>query len=204
LAWIVKAHSEGKRIMPGDTELQQQLASIEDLLSKVESTADPSLRASVRELVELVMNLHGAGLSRMLEFARAAGEPGEALAQKMGRDELVGSLLVLHGQHPLSLEARAAEALDRARVRLRPHGGEVELLSIEDGAIHLRLQSKGEGCGSTAQSMKEIVEAAVYQAAPDLTSLIIEGAEEKQGFVPLEMLLTSRPASFALNGKGGL
>ena len=42
-----------------------------------------------------------------------------------------------------------------------------------------------------------IVEEAIYQAAPDLTALTIEGAEEKQGFVPLEMLQTTMPV---LNG----
>ena len=32
------------------------------------------------------------------------------------------------------------------------------------------------------------MEGAVYQAAPDAVSLAIEGGEDKQGFVPLEML----------------
>ena len=190
--------------MPGNPDLQRRLASIEELLRTVDSAADPSLRTNVRELVELVMNLHGAGLERMLELTRAAGEPGEAVLQKMGRDEVAGSLLVLHGLHPLSMEARVAEALDRVRSRLRPHGGEVELLRVEDGAIRLRLHAKSQGCGSAAKSLEEMVEDAVYQAAPDLTSLTIEGAEEKRGFVPLEMLLSSQPAPFALNGKGGL
>ncbi len=53
----------------------------------------------------------------------------------------------------------------------------------------------GCGCARTdtdavrpRKALKEIVENAVYQAAPDITSLVIEGADEKQGFVPLEML----------------
>jgi len=78
----------------------------------------------------------------------------------------------------------------------------VELLSLERGAIRLRIQANSHGCGSTAQALKEMVEDAIYQAAPDLTSLIIEGAEEKAGFVPLEMLQSAPPLA---NGvKGGL
>jgi len=197
--------------MPANRELQSRLGSIEELLRKIESVADPSLRANVEELVELVMNLHGAGLERILEFIRAAGDSGEAVIKKLGGDELTASLLVLYGLHPLNVEARVTQALDKVRSRLRPHGGEVELLSVQDGAIRLRLHAKGQGCGSTAQSLKEMVEEAVYQAAPDLTTLIVEGAEEKQSFVPLEMLLDSHPAPLALNGfslraagKGGL
>jgi Fe-S cluster biogenesis protein NfuA len=197
--------------MPANAELQHRLGSIEELLHQVESAADPSLRASVQELVELVMNLHGAGLERMLELIRATGDSGEAAVQRLGRDELVGGLLVLHGLHPQTVEARVTDALDKVRARLRPHGGEVELLTVQDGAVRLRLHAKSQGCGSTAQSLKEMVEDAVYQAAPDLTSLTIEGAEEKQSFVPLEMLLDSQPATLARNcpaltsaGKGGL
>ncbi len=189
--------------MPANPEFQRRLGSIEELLRKIESAADPSLRTTVQELVELVMSLHGAGLERILELLGGTGDSGEAAIQKLGRDELVASLLVLYGLHPLGVEARVIRALDKAGSRLRSHGGSAELLSVQEGAVRLRLHAEGHGCGSTAQSLKEIVEEAIYQAAPDLTALNIEGAEEKQGFVPLEMLQTSMPV---LNGhaKGGL
>jgi Fe-S cluster biogenesis protein NfuA len=177
--------------MAAQAEFQQRLKSIEQLTREIESTADPALRASVQELVRLVMDLHGAGLERMLEVIRAPGDGGEVLIHKLGRDELVASLLVLYGLHPLNLEARVIQAVDKAGSKLRSHQGDVELLSIEAGAVRLRLQANGHGCGSTAPALKEIVEDAVYQAAPDITSLVIEGAEEKEdkgGFVPLEML----------------
>jgi len=38
------------------------------------------------------------------------------------------------------------------------------------------------------------LEEAMYRAAPDLTSLTIEGVEEKQSFVPLQMLRDSQQA----------
>ncbi len=188
--------------MPGQAEFQQRLKSIEQLTREIESTADPSLRASVQELVRLVMDLHGAGLERMLEVIRAPGDGGEVLIHKLGRDELVASLLVLYGLHPLNLEARVFQALDKAGTKLRSHEGEVELLSIEEGAVRLRLHANGHGCGSTAAALKEMVEDAVYQAAPDITALVIEGVDGKDGFVPLEMLRAA-PLLSPLQ-KGGL
>jgi Fe-S cluster biogenesis protein NfuA len=191
--------------MPGQAEFQQRLKSIEQLTREIESTADPSLRASVQELVRLVMDLHGAGLERMLEVIRAPGDGGEVLIHKLGRDELVASLLVLYGLHPLNLEARVFQALDKAGTKLRSHEGDVELLSIEEGAVRLRLHANGHGCGSTAAALKEIVEDAIYQAAPDITALVIEVADEegaKDGFVPLEMLRAA-PLLSPLQ-KGGL
>jgi len=76
-------------------EFEKRLQSIEGLLGKIESTADPSLRADVQELVQAVMDLHGAGIERMLEVIRASGEGADHVIHKLGRDELVASLLVL-------------------------------------------------------------------------------------------------------------
>jgi Fe-S cluster biogenesis protein NfuA len=186
--------------MPAQPEFQQRLQSIERLLGKIEAAADPDLRTTVQELVQLVMDLHGAGLGRMLELIRAAGDGGVSIIQKLGRDELVASLLVLYGLHPIDIEARVNQALDKVRSRLRAREGEVELLTIQDGAVRLRLHANGRGCGSTADALKEMVEEAVYQTAPDITSLVIEGAGERQGFVQLEVLQGTAPASHLSNG----
>ncbi len=174
--------------MSAQSDFQQRLQSIERLLSEIEAAADPSLRGTVRELVQLVMDLHGAGFERALDLTRAAGPIGDNLLAKFSGDDLIASLLVLHGLHPLSLEARIERALERASTRLRPHQGEVELLAIQDGAVRVRLRANGHGCGSAAEALKEIVEDCIYQAAPDVAELTIEDAGEKQGFVPIEML----------------
>ncbi|HEY3740090.1 MAG TPA: NifU family protein [Bryobacteraceae bacterium] len=176
--------------MTAQAEFQERLQSIETLLSAVESAADPNVRASVQELMRLVMDLHGAGLERTLELIHSCGDEGGRMIDKLGRDELVSSLLILYGLHPAALEERVVQALDKVRPRLRSHDGEVELLNIvEDGSVRLRIEAKGHGCGSTAQALKQLVEESVYQFAPDVTTLVIEGADENpSAFVPLEML----------------
>ena len=62
--------------MPANPEFQRRLGSIEELLRKIESAADPSLRTTVQELVELVMSLHGAGLDAFLSFSVAPATRG--------------------------------------------------------------------------------------------------------------------------------
>jgi Fe-S cluster biogenesis protein NfuA len=162
--------------MTAQPDFQQRLKSIERLLGEIEAAADPNLRATAQELVQLVMDLHGAGLERMLELIRSSDE---GVVEKLGRDELVASLLILYGLHPVDLETRVAQALEKARVRLRPHEGEVELLGIQEGVVRLRIHlnrhgANGHGCGSTPEALKEIVESAIYQAAPDVASMLIE------------------------------
>jgi len=174
--------------MPAQPEFAQRLQLIETLLGKIEAVADPSLRAQVRELLQLVMDLHGAGLERILEVIRAASDGGDGIVHKIGRDDLVASLLVLYGLHPLDLETRVVQALDKVRSRLRSHEGEVELLSAQNGAVKLRVRANGH---ASPQALKEMVENAVYHGAPDFTSLDIEVVGDKTGFVPIEMLQRS-------------
>jgi hypothetical protein len=182
--------------MTGTAEFQQRLESIEVVIRQIEATSDPNVRTAARELVQLVMELHGAGLERILEILRSTGESGQNVLGTLGRDDMVSSLLVLYGLHPLSIEERVGQAVEKANRQMRARDATVELLGMEDGAVRLNLKTNGHG-----PALKEIVEAAIYQAAPDITSLVIDGAEEKQGFVPLEMLLGS---SLANSGKVGV
>jgi len=170
--------------MTGTPEFQRRLESIEEVIRQIEATGDPNVRTAARELVQLVMELHGTGLERIMEILRSNGEAGQNMLGSLGRDDMVSSLLVLYGLHPLSLEERIHQAIEKANRQMRSRDGSVELMGIEDGLVRLHLKANGHG-----PALKEVVEAAVYQAAPDITSLIIDGAEEKQGFVPLEMLL---------------
>jgi len=182
--------------MTGTPEFQQRLESIETVIRQIEATADPNVRTAARELVQLVMELHGTGLERIMEILRAGGDSGEALLGTLGRDDMVSSLLVLYGLHPLSIEQRIDQAIEKANRQMRSRDGKVELAGIQDGNVRLNLKANGHG-----PALKEIIEAAVYQAAPDITTLVIDGAEEKQGFVPLEMLLSHSPAN---SGKVGV
>ena len=67
----------------------------------------------------------------------------------------------------------------------------MKLVSIDEGAVQLRLHTSGHACGSTTKDLRSIVEGSMYDFAPDLTSLTILGSEDEpsSGFVPLESLL---------------
>jgi Fe-S cluster biogenesis protein NfuA len=176
--------------MQEDKEFQQRIQKIEGLVHKLETIADPNARACAQELMQALMDLHGAGLERMMEIAWQMKEPGNAIIDDFARDELVASLLLLYGLHPLDLETRVQQALDKVRPYLRSHSGQVELLGVKDGAVRLRLESSGKGCGSTTTTLKSAIEEALYEAAPDMTGLEIEEAREQAsspGLVQLKM-----------------
>jgi len=181
--------------MPGSPDFQRKLESIEELLHRIEAASDPNQRATAQELVKAIMDLHGSGLERILEVLASAGTLGQSAIDTLSQDDLVSSLLVLYGIHPRPIEDRITQALDKLRPSLKKRGGEIDVLHLTEGVVKLRLHANGN-----AASLREFVEAAIYQAAPDIVSLLIEGPEEHQGFVPLDMLR----GSSATNGKHGL
>ncbi|HXN97778.1 MAG TPA: NifU family protein [Candidatus Acidoferrales bacterium] len=179
--------------MPTSNEIQNQLKSIEALVHRIEKATDPALSATAKELVQLLMELHGAGLERMLEIVDQPGASAPAIIEAFGRDDLVRSLLLLYGLHPDGLEARVLQALEKTRPYLKSHGGNVSLIDVSDsGAVTLRLEGNCHGCPSSSATLKLAVEEAIYEAAPDVTAIIVQGSIQEQSpaiaFVPLSQL----------------
>ncbi len=182
--------------MTDEKDLRERVQRIGDLVQNIETIADPALRANTKELVQSLMDLHGAALERALEIVAEATEPGIPLIDKLGRDPLVSNVLVLYGLHPEELDTRIHQALERVRPSLRKQSCEVELLSLSEGIVKLRVQTGEHTCGSTAKTVQAMLEGAIYDAAPDLISLTIEGLDGKpsSGFVAVDKLIAAAPA----------
>ncbi len=177
--------------MADGKDFREDMQRIGGLVQEIESIADPAVRATAKNLMQSLMDLHGAALEKALDIVAEAGEPGMNIIERLGRDSLVSSLLILYGLHPEDIETRVVKAVERVRPQLRKQGCEVELLGAENGVIRLRAETGSHTCGSTAKTVQSTLEGAMYDAAPDLTSLVIEGFEEKpaSGFVALEKLM---------------
>jgi Fe-S cluster biogenesis protein NfuA len=152
---------------------------IEQALSELQGCADTRALNLAEELLRLVSDLYGAGMARMLEIATARA-PG--LVTDFASDELVASLLLVQGLHPDALEVRVEDALESVRPFLGRHGGDVELLAVDDelGAVKLRLLGSCDGCPSSAATLQGAVEAAILAAAPEVTRIVVEEPSVKE------------------------
>jgi len=156
---------------------------IEELANRVRSLPDANARNAALELIQAVMDLHAGALERMLEIT-AAADPESKVIDAFVADDLVSSLLLLHDLHPLDLTARVQRALDQPAFRAR--GAHVELVSIENDFIRVRIAG---GAG-----LRNAVEQALSNAAPDAAGIAIEGGQEgapAADFVPLAQLLAT-------------
>jgi Fe-S cluster biogenesis protein NfuA len=163
---------------------QSRLQRLDALLSEVEEFADPAAAARTREIVQAILDLHGTGLERMLEHLEAAGEAGASILGACAGDDIVSGLLLLHGLHPEDLETRVLRALEQVRPALRSHGGNVELVGVRDGVVHLRLEGNCHGCPSSAATMKMTIEEAIFANAPEVASIEVQRLTNGQMTTP--------------------
>ncbi len=179
--------------MTGEKEFQRKIQRLGVLVGDLEQAPAAGPNSSTKELVQLLMEVHGAGIDRVMEIIFESGAAGEAIIARLGRDPITQSLLLLYSLHPDPLETRLAMALKNAGARLRKLGGEAEIVAIRDGAVELRLRGPEHSCGSTTNQLRSVLEECVYELAPDVTSLTILSPEaETSGFVALEALLANR------------
>jgi len=153
---------------------------IEAMLAELKTITDPRarpVRNTAEELVRLLLELYGGGIERMMEIVDES-PLGSELFARFAADDLVASLLLLHGLHPEDAEVRIARALDKVRPFLASHGGGVTVLGIRDGVIRLRLEGSCHGCQSSTVTMKLAIEKAIEEAAPEIERIEVEGVAD--------------------------
>jgi Fe-S cluster biogenesis protein NfuA len=173
-------------------EHDRRAARIETLIQEVAAFPDPHARATTEELVQALLDMYGEGLARLLDRIADTEASGLALIETFADDDLLGSLLLLHGLHPIDIETRILRALDAVRPYLKSHGGNVEFIGIEDGVAHLRLEGSCHGCPSSTMTLKQTIEEAIYKAAPDLDRLEVAGVADP----PRQPVRVGTPVTF--------
>lgn len=148
---------------------------VQELTVQLEELGDFQSRAIADELVASIMQLYGAGLERIVA---ALDEPGASAADvkaRMVEDGVVASLLVIHDLYPIDLEARVREALDSVRPYMESHGGDIEIVGLEDGVARLRLVGHCRGCPASEATLELAIKTALEEHAPDLAGLEVDG-----------------------------
>jgi Fe-S cluster biogenesis protein NfuA/nitrite reductase/ring-hydroxylating ferredoxin subunit len=177
---------------PDDFEQDAQWRTAGDriqILLDASAAGGVTARERAEQLVGEVTDLYGAGLERILQIAVAA-DP--SLVEKFAGDDLVASLLLVHGLHPHGVERRIEDALDGVRPYLGSHGGDVTLLEVVDDVVRLQFAGSCKSCPSSAVTLELTVEDAVRAAAPEIASIEVVAAEAapSSSVIPAESLLS--------------
>jgi hypothetical protein len=168
---------------------QEWIDKIEELVRRADSLSDREARGIAVDLLQAVLDLHGAALERMMEIAVESGPVGETIIEKIAQDDLTSSVLMLHDLHPYDLETRIERAIRKLHDVFVSLGAKLTLLAIENGTVRLHFDSARTWTGAP---VKVSVEKAIFQAAPEIVDVVIEGLREPPdaNFVPLSNLVT--------------
>ena len=152
--------------MADDQNFNAGIARIQTLIRQLETASDPAVRASVKELVQCMMDYHAAAVHRMMEVVDRSPE-SSTIIDSLGEDPLVRSLLVLYGLHPQSTAARVQQALEKLASTFRKCGADVELEWIEGSVVSLRISEVHSA--TVGRTLKDAIEEQIYTYAPDVT-----------------------------------
>lgn len=147
---------------------------IAGLMAEIQAWPNQSAVAQAEEIVRAVTELYGAALEHVVDLVGSIeGDAGDELRRQFLADELVASLLVVHGLHPHDLSERVTDALDRTRPYLESHGGDVKLVEIDEdaGIAKLELMGSCQGCPSSTQTLRDAIEEAIAESAPEIVAI---------------------------------
>ena len=72
-----------------------------------------------------------------------------------------------------TLEEKVKDTIENLRSALQSHGGDVELVGIDDdNTVKVRLQGACQGCPGAAMTMKEGIERILKDKVPDVKEVI--------------------------------
>jgi Fe-S cluster biogenesis protein NfuA len=170
-------------------EFQAHTEQIERLVEQVSSLPESEGRTTALDLVQALMELHGSGMSRIVELLAESGEAGRKALVRLGEDPLVCGLMVLYGIHPVDVRERVNGAVEKVRPQVQKLGGSVELLEVSDGLVRVSISSSSNGCHSSPDALKQLVEQAIREAAPEVIEVVADGvASSHSAFLPVNMI----------------
>jgi Fe-S cluster biogenesis protein NfuA/nitrite reductase/ring-hydroxylating ferredoxin subunit len=157
---------------------------VQELTARVEELQDLQARMLADELAAAIVQLYGEGLTRIFDALGEEGAEVTRVRERLTEDGVVASLMLIHGLYPVPLHERVAQALGEVRPYLDSHGGDVELLGIEDGVVRLKLVGHCRTCSVSSATLELVVEDALRAAAPDLAGMEVEGLAEPTHPIP--------------------
>jgi len=159
-------------------DFDQAIAELDTLIGTLER--DDDQRALM--LLELVDAIHRPGLELLV-----AGESDHPLAQ---------ALLSMYDLAPVDERIQVEEALDEIRPYIESHGGDLELLDVQDGTVHVRMSGACHGCAASAMTLRRGIEEKLRERYPGFQEVVAHEPEPEvrgNGAADPELLQIQRP-----------
>jgi Fe-S cluster biogenesis protein NfuA/nitrite reductase/ring-hydroxylating ferredoxin subunit len=152
-----------------EAEFQAAGQQLDALVQAFEALPFPEVREMAFDMLQAVDRVHREALWRLVAFFHAHGQ-GDLL-DHAAQDPIIRTLLQLYDLVPSEERAQVEAALDLVRPYMQSHGGEIEVLHVEDGVVHVRLSGACHGCAGSTITLQRGVEAALREGFPGFRTL---------------------------------
>lgn len=165
-------------------DLHALLRELDARIRALEALPHPEIQQQIFTVLQLVDGLHRTSVARLAEILK-----GTDLWERLLEDEAIHILFSLYDQLPLDDLARAEDALHAVRPYIHSHGGELRVLAVEDGVVHVMLAGSCQGCSASSATLTHGVETALREGFAGFRQMVVHDAEQKphEGWVELPM-----------------
>ncbi len=155
-----------------EVEFRHLLDWVGQGVEAMEQIEDEQIREQVFALLQGMDIVHRQGIGRLLELIRSAG--GQLALDGIAADPIVHTLLDLYDLPEASERDQVERALETVYPYIESHGGKLELLSVRNGRVGVRLSGSCGSCPGSAGTLQRVVEEALRDGFPSFISLVAE------------------------------
>lgn len=155
---------------------------------------DAARRDTVNDEFVAAIEEHHAAVLRSLVARLRADDRGRELLYKALDDPEVYVALVKAGIMRPTLAMRAVQVLNGVRPYLTSHGGDVDLVKIDQGVAYVRLLGACQSCGSATETLRNSVAEALLEHLPEITDVqeVPPDTAPATTFIPLSAVSLGR------------
>lgn len=165
-----------------ESEFQAAGSQLDALVQAFDALPFPEVRDMAFDMLQAVDTVHREPLRRLVAFFHAHGQA--EMLDHAAEDPMIRTLLLIYDLVPSEERTQAEAALDLVRPYIESHGGAIDVLHVEDGAVHVRLSGACHGCAGSAMTLKRGVEAALQQGFPGFQRMEVHEPEAATVSVP--------------------
>lgn len=165
---------------------------IDEYVQALFNHSEPMVREATHQLLDGIDALHREAFGRIIAALAERPEVRERLIE----DPVIQLVFELYGLWREDDSAMVTRALDSVRPYIESHGGEVEVLGIDDGVVRVRLAGACHGCSGSTNTLKRGIETALRENYDNFKEMIVEQsiADPKTGTISLLEQTFERPA----------
>ncbi|KAA9038581.1 hypothetical protein FW778_13565 [Ginsengibacter hankyongi] len=158
------------------SELNRQSDHIQQLIEEIETLNDTKAKSIAEECIQEILSFYGKGIEKILKIISDGNSTAaKDIYNRLIDDSFLNGLLLIHDLHPLDLKTRLYKALEKVKPYMDSHDGSVEIVSVDNGIVKLKLAGNCKGCPSSSSTLELGIRQAIEEYCPDIVSLEVEG-----------------------------